>query len=351
MKKLFSVIVSWCFALCASAETEFTFTSAADMDQTKDGITVTIAKGSGKTAPSATVDYQTQTPEMRLYVGNTISVSSSQTLTNIQLVCAKSSASNKDYTDLSASTGTLVSSGASTDKTDLKVDSWTGSATQVVFTLTEPGKQRQIKRILVDGEPIDIDPVVDVLPTAEDLDPNYVYAEPTAVAPKDTTLWKKEFAFIHNNILVHCDMGSINPATDTTFAYFNCNANYSITFTATQPIKGVHIDGYVRKAFDATCDHGTLQFLTDPDFEMEGWPALVLLDVNSTSVTLFCPKQFRCYGARFYFQENPEPLYPEETEGLQPTNNAIQTVKMIRDGQLYILRNGRAYTVSGTEIR
>lgn len=346
MKKLYTIFLLVCFALSVYAETEFTFTSSADLNQEKDGITVTIAKGNGQKAPSATVDYQTQTPEMRLYVGNTITVSSSQTLTNIQMVFSMAS-SAKAYTELSASTGTLVSGGASTDKTDLKVDSWTGSATQVVFTLTEPGKQRQIKRILIDGEPIEINPIVEVLPTEDDLDPNYEYAEPTTVAPKDTTLWKKEFAFIDNNILVHCDMGSINPATDTTFAYFNCNAEHTITFTATQPMKGVSIDGYVRKAFNATCDHGTLQFLTDPDFEMEGWPALVILDINNTSVTLTCPKQFRCYGAQFYFQENPDPLF----EGIEQTQSTTPAAKMLQNGQLYIIKNGRVYTAEGTAVK
>ncbi len=346
MKKLYTICLLVCFALSVYAETEFTFTSSADLNQEKDGITVTIAKGNGQTAPSATVDYQTQTPEMRLYVGNTITVSSSQTLTNIQMVFSMAS-SAKAYTELSASTGTLVSGGASTDKTDLKVDSWTGSATQVVFTLTEPGKQRQIKRILVDGEPIDIQPVEDILPTAQDLDPNYVYAEPTTVAPKDTTLWKKEFAFIDNNILVHCDMGSINPATDTTFAYFNCNANYSITFTATQPIKGISIDGFVRKAFDATCDKGEIQFMTDPDRDMEGWPALVIMDIDSTSVTLNCPKQLRCYAVRVFFEENPDPI----EEGIDNISSEIKAQKVLQNGQLYIIKNGRVYTAEGTAVK
>ena len=346
MRHLYTIVLLTCFAICAMAETEFTFTSASDMNQTKDGYTLAIAQGSGSMAPTVTMDYQTQTPEMRLYVGNTITVSG-ENLTDIQMVCSKAS-SEKDYAELSANTGTLDSGGASTSKTDLKVDHWTGSATQVVFTLVN-GKQRQIKRIVINGEPVVIDTTATVLPTAEDLDPNYTYAEPTDVLPKDTVIWKDEYAFIHNNILVHCDMGSIVKATDTTFAYFNCNANYTITFTATQPMKGLEIDGYVRKAFDATCDHGTLQFLTDPDFEMEGWPALVILDIDHTSVTLSCPKQFRCYGARAYFQTNPEPLYPEE--GIEHTDATIPAAKILRDGQLLILKNGRIFTTAGTEIQ
>ena len=46
MKKFFALIVAVCFALSAMAETEFTFTSAADMNQTKDGYTISLAQGS-----------------------------------------------------------------------------------------------------------------------------------------------------------------------------------------------------------------------------------------------------------------------------------------------------------------
>lgn len=319
MKKFFALIVAVCFALSAMAETEFTFTSAADMNQTKDGYTISLAQGSNTQNapvfqnPHYNSEYH---PEMRMYLGNTITVSG-ENLTNIQMVFAKSGGSNKEYTGLSASVGDLVSGGTSTDATDWKVDSWTGNATSVVFTLTGKG-QRQIQRIVIDGEPIVITPDEDVLPTEADLNPNYTYDEPTVVSVPDTTIIKKEYAFIDNNILVHCSLGSIlkaeadsNPddeEDDSHPAYFNCNANYEITFTATQPIKGIAIDGFVRKDFDASCDHGEIQYLTDEDKDMEGWPALVIMDINATSVTLSCPKQIRCYELRVYFQENPDPI-------------------------------------------
>lgn len=358
MKKLYTIFLLVCFALSVYAETEFTFTSSADLNQEKDGITVVLGQGSNtQNAPVFQNPFYNNEyhPEMRLYLDNTITISG-ENLTNIQMVFAKSRASNKDYAGLSASVPELVSGGIAEDATDWQVDTWTGNATQVVFTLIGKG-QRQIQRILIDGEPIEINPIVEVLPTEDDLDPNYEYAEPTEVAPKDTTVIKKEYAFIDNNILVHCDLGSIlkaeedsNPEDeedDSHPAYFNCNAEHTITFTATQPMKGVSIDGYVRKAFNATCDHGTLQFLTDPDFEMEGWPALVILDINNTSVTLTCPKQFRCYGAQFYFQENPDPLF----EGIEQTQSTTPAAKMLLDGQLYIIKNGRTFTASGAEVK
>ena len=346
MQKLFTLILTVCITLCAWSETVFTFTSAADMNQTQGGYTVVIAQGTGSNAPNATVDYQTQEPEMRLYTGNTITVSSDIAMTNIQMVFAKSSATNKQYTGLSADTGELVSGGVSEDKNDWKVDRWTGNATSVVFTLTNTG-QRRIQKLVVDGESVTIDTTAYALPTVEDLEAGYSYAEPTEVLPKDTVIWKEKYAFIGNNILVHCDQGSIVKATDTTFAYFNCNAGYTLTFTATQAIKGIEIDGFVRKAFDASCDHGTIQYLTDPDQDMEGWPAMVLLDVDAERVTLSCPKQLRCYGVRVYFQENPDPLF----ENIEQTKPAAQATKMLKNGQLYIIQNGRTFTATGTEVK
>lgn len=344
MRKFVALIAVISLSLYVWGETVFTFVSAADMSQTKDGITVIIVQGSGQTAPTLTTDYQTGSPEMRLYIGNTITVSASDALTDIQLVCAKSSASNKQYTGLSANTGELVSGGESTDKNDWKVDSWTGSATSVIFTLTEKG-QRRIQKIVVGGDSVVITPTENTLPTEDDLDTSYAYAEPTEINVPDTTIWKTEYAFIDQNILVHCSQGSIVKATDTTFAYFNCNAEHSLTFTATQAIKGIEIDGFVRKAFNATCEPGEIEFLTDVDFDMEGWPAMVIRDIDATSVTLSCPKQLRCYGVRVYFQENPNHLDIDEV------NTTRQATKILREGQLFIIHNGRTFTATGTEIR
>ena len=310
MKKFFALIVAVCFALSAMAETEFTFTSKADINQTKDGYTISLAQGSNtQNAPDYKESWnpEIQPSDMRLYLGNTITLTSDEPLENIQMVFAKSCASNKEYAGLSASTGTLVSGGVSESFSDWKVDSWTGNATSVVFSLTGKG-QRQIQRIVIDGEPIVIIPdEPDPLPTRDDLDGDFVYSEPTAIFPKDTTILKAEYAFIDNNILVHCDMGSIIKGTDTTSAYFNCNANYTLTFEATKEIKGLAISGMVRKQFNAEVDHGTIEFCSPGELEedYEGNPVVIIKDINETSVTISCPKQVRCYAVRVYFDANP----------------------------------------------
>ncbi len=351
MKKIL-FLAALCVALSSMAETAFLYNADShELTQTKNGITVTIAQGSGTTAPlwkeSYNEDYNPS--DMRLYLGNTITVSSSTALTDIKMVFAKSAANNKEYAKLSANVGNLVSGGTAENHSDWKVDSWTGNATSVTFTLTDKG-QRRIYSLVVDGEAILPDvPEEKPLPTEADLVSDYDYSEPTVVGVPDTTILKKEYAFIENNILVHCDQGSIIKATDTTFAYFNCNQDNTITFTASQNIKGIAISGYVRKAFNATCDHGTITFLTNPDYEMEGWPALVITDVNNKSVTLSCPKQFRCYELNVYFKENPAPI-PMATILPQQDEKSRQTIKILRNGQLLILHHGQLFNAVGQQV-
>lgn len=308
MKQFFSLMCASLLALSMTATT-FDYNADGTQDQTIDGIHIVLAKGSNTTNgpvfqnPYYNSEYH---PEMRLYLGNTITISSVEALTNIQLVFAKSGASNKEYTGLSASNGTLVSGGVSESTTDWKVDSWTGNATQVVFTLTGKG-QRQIQRIVIDGEPIVINPQENTLPTADDLEEDFFYSEPTVIFPKDTTILKQEYAFIDNNILVHCTQGSIIKATDTTSAYFNCNVNYSLTFETTKPMKGLVIAGMVRRQFDASVNKGHIEYCSPGELEedYEGNPVVIITDIDSTAVTISCPKQVRCYAVRVYFEANP----------------------------------------------
>ena len=361
MKKMF-LLAALCCAITTFAETSFVYDADShELTQTKDGITVTIAKGTGSVEPvwKQSWNEEYNPSDMRLYLGNTITVTSDVAMTSIKMVFAKSAASSADYAGLSASTGTLTSGGTATSNIDWKVDSWTGSAKSVTFTLTGKG-QRRIYSLVVNGEALMPNvPEETPLPTEADLKNDYVYPEPTEVLPKDTTILKKEYAFIGNNILVHCDMGSIEKAyvdpnadeekDDSHPAYFNCNAEHTITFTAAQNIKGIAISGYVRKQFKATCDHGSITVMTDPDMEMEAWPAIVITDVNNKSVTLSCPKQFRCYKLEVYFKENPDPI-PMTTAINQMVNGKCQNGKYFRDCQLLILRDGKTYTPAGIQI-
>ena len=304
MKKIYSLLALVCFSVHIVAAT-FTFSSDASLQQTVDGITLSIAQGGGSSAPK----YYTN--GMRLYAKNTITLSGTN-ITNVTITFAKQG--TKAYAGLTASIGNLVSGGESTSADDDKMDVWTGSASTITFTLGESG-QRLIKQISVNGEvitPDDDQPTTptDTVPTLQ-LDPSYVYAEPTTIIAPNQTVQGAEYVFISNNILVSCTKGAITP---TATSYFSAHAGYELTFTATKPIKGIRINGFVKAGFTATADNGIVTYIS-PAEETEANPVVVITDINNTSVTLSCVKQLRCYSVEFYFESNPEGLGSTPTTG------------------------------------
>ena len=119
----------------------FTFAGESDLEQSKSGISLVIAKGSGSSDPT----WNDNSNHLRIYANNTITISGSD-ITKIELTFGKTKAS-ADYADLTANVGTLVSGGTSTAVGDFKTDTWTGSSNKVVFTV---GKgQRAIESIVV----------------------------------------------------------------------------------------------------------------------------------------------------------------------------------------------------------
>jgi hypothetical protein len=231
-------------------------------------------------------------------------------MTTIQMVFAKSSASNKAYAGLSTSVEKLVSGGDSESKTDWKIDSWTGNAAEVVFTLTGSG-QRQIRQLVVNGEAVIDIPEEQPLPTEADLDWSYYYFEPEVVHVPDTQFFHKEYAFIDGNILVHCDSGSINKAQNEKPAAFSCIQNRSITFTATQYIKGIAVKGTLKKNHETSTSRGDISYYIDENEEPTGDPVLVVRNINAMSVTLTCTKNISFEEVKVYFEENPDPVGTE----------------------------------------
>lgn len=274
----------------------FTFESADS--QTIDGVTVSFAKGSGNNAPTF------YSNGLRLYNKNTITVSGAA-LTQISLVFSKQG--SKAYADMSANAGSLVSGGASASETDLKVDVWTGSAASVVFTLGDSG-QRLIKQIVVGSSEINlpddttaVDPGETVLP---DLDPSYTYGEPTRIVTPRDSFSNQAYAFVQNNIRVEVTSGAQRSN------YFGCNAGQTITLTAARPIKGISAHAFLKKDFDATISSGNL-YLVDTSDTITADPAIVITDVDATSLTISCLKQVRFYSVDVYFCENPSVDLPE----------------------------------------
>lgn len=156
------------------------------------------------------------------------------------------------------------------------------------------------------------------------LDPDYRYAEPTIViAPVDSTSTQQKeeegeesgeqekkqegYAFVSNNIRVSVDKGERTngegiAAGETTF---EVKKGGKLTFTATQRIKGLVIDGTVKAAFSATTDKGQLEALY-AEMDTEAAPAVVVKNINDTTVTITCNKKLVCKLAKLYFYANPQ---------------------------------------------
>ena len=287
MKKIFTLLAAAAVSLSAMATT-FTFTSASDLTQTKNGITVAIAKGSGSSAPAY---YDNG---LRLYASNTITVSGDD-LSSISITFLKQG--SKAYASLSASTGSLVSGGESTSDTDYKTDTWTGSGSSVTFTLGASG-QRLIYQLVVNGDGSEV-PGPGTPDTPSDLDPDFQYPDPTVLSVPSMTVQGDAYSFVENNVRVSSTNGAI------TESYFSVHAGYDLTFTAAKPIKGIVINGFVKKDYEATVDHGTISYLS-PSTDTSADPVVVITDIDATSVTISNVKQLRCYSVEIYFSRNPE---------------------------------------------
>ena len=123
MKKFFSLLAAILFTASIMA-VDFTLTSADEV--TKDGVTVTFAKGSGSNAPAW------YTAGLRLYAKNTVTISSESAITAITFNWEKQG--QKAFATASASVGSYTHPSAAGQGV------WTGSANSVTFTLGESGQ-------------------------------------------------------------------------------------------------------------------------------------------------------------------------------------------------------------------
>lgn len=293
MKKLFTVFAAAAMSMSAMAATTFTFQDQAAESQTKDGFTVTLAKGTSNNAPVFNDNYG----EFRLYANNTITVSGAD-ISRISMTFSKQG--SNPYATLSANVGTLTSGGESSKREDLKVDVWTGTAGSVTFTLGSSG-QRIIQKIVINGDAGDDEiPTVPGNPDVPSiLDPDYQYPEVAVVNVPSQTVKGDAYSFVDGNVQVSCTKGAV------TADYFSAHAGFDMTFTATQPIKGIVIAGFVKKDFTATASAGTISYLT-PSEDESADPVLVIKDADSKSITISCVKQLRCYSVEVYFAFNPD---------------------------------------------
>ena len=133
--------------------------------------------------------------------------------------------------------------------------------------------------------------------------------EPVIITAPDTVIEKTAYTLSDQGITIEVSYGSAYPASHsynhTGVTYFACLAKSSVTFRATQPMKGIAINGWVKKNFTASCDNGFINYLSDEYEDSTGEPVLTVSDIDSTSVTISCDNQLRCFSVEVYFTQNP----------------------------------------------
>lgn len=181
------------------------------------------------------------------------------------------------------------------------------------------------------------------------LNPDFIYPEPTRINVPSLSVMGEPYTFIYNNVEVNTTQGAVNTS------YFSVYANYSITFTATKPIKGIVINGMVKANFVGAVDHGNINYLS-PSGDKTAYPVVVLTNVNSNSVTISCTKQMRCYSADIYFYDNPSAVVEGGILGIEnvlvddcPDDNAplynLQGIKVGADYKGVVIQNGRKFQI------
>ena len=158
------------------------------------------------------------------------------------------------------------------------------------------------------------------------LDPNFVYADTTIVTNNEELGSNlMNYSFICNNVLVEVTKGARYAD------YFGINAGESVTFTTTQPMKALVVNGYVKKGFEATATAGEIAYADASDDAVTSEQVLAVTDINATTVNIACVKQMRCYSVSIYFAANPdvnieteeEDVYSYEWEPQTPTDITI----------------------------
>ena len=133
------------------------------------------------------------------------------------------------------------------------------------------------------------------------LDPDYTYTDPTVVTNSEEAGSNLDnYSFVCNNVLVQVTRGARYAD------YFGINAGYAVTFTTTQPMKALVVNGYVKKGFEADATAGEIAYADASDDALTSEQVLAVTNINATTVTINCVKQMRCYSVSIYFEENPE---------------------------------------------
>ena len=148
LKFFLSLFVAFTLGVSQLWATNFTLSSASSV--TQEGITVAFDKGGGSTAPTW------YAAGLRLYAGNTVTISCSSPISAVTFNWEKQG--SKAFAEVTASGGTYSHPTTTGDGT------WSGSATEIVFTLGSSG-QLQLNTLSVTASGSSTDPTISASPS------------------------------------------------------------------------------------------------------------------------------------------------------------------------------------------
>ena len=170
--------------------------------------------------------------------------------------------------------------------------------------------------------------------------------EPIIITAPDTVVNKTAYTLSEQGVTIAVSYGSAYPAehewNNLGITYFACLAGGEMTISAEENIQGIAINGWVKKNFSASCDYGTIAFLSDEYDDAVGEPVLTVSDINNTSVTIQCVNQLRCFSMEIYFSENPGTVHGETMDTIRLTMTDAQALDYSED-PLYSAEGAYSY--------
>ena len=110
------------------------------------GVTVTCAKGEGNNNPAWNTNYN----ELRLYVKNTVTISSTANMAKVEYYWHKQGSKTWNSVSMTSSEGTYTDCEASTSATDSKKATWEGTSKSIVLTMGDTtSAQRVLEKVVV----------------------------------------------------------------------------------------------------------------------------------------------------------------------------------------------------------
>ena len=158
---------------------------------------------------------------------------------------------------------------------------------------------------------------------------------PIVIPAVDTVINKTAYTIQSQGVTISVSYGSAYPAThewnNLGQTYFACLAGGSMTISSADSIKGIAINGWVKKNFSADSDYGTIDYMSDEYDDTTGEPVLTISDINNDSVTISCVNQLRCFSVEVYFTENPGEISGEVTDTVRFTAVTVEAADYSED--------------------